>query len=343
MESRNSKAVVVKKFGGYESLSIQEFDLPPLDDTIEIKVEYGGLNFADLYTRQGLMANKKLPFVLGIECTGIITSIGSNVSNTDFKVGQRVICYDYNGGMYREVVRLSPTKCFLLPDFISTKLGAAIFVNYLTAYFSLLSLGNLKENETILILSCTGGVGSAATQIAKTIKGVTVFGTGSISKKQDALKNGVDTFIPNESFEELQMQKFDLILTNEAGNTFNFLQELLNPLGNIVIIGANNYIQNDQKISMLSLLKSWWTMKNVSIESLITNSRVVAGLHLGMLVERDRNKVQKTLEHIFKLIKDEILKPLIHSTMPMAQIVSATRLLAERKNVGKVLIKISDQ
>lgn len=67
-----------------------------------------------------------------------------------------MICYDYNGGMYRDIIRVSPDKCYPLPDFVDFKTGAAIFVNYLTAYFALIGLGNLKEREKVLILSCAG-------------------------------------------------------------------------------------------------------------------------------------------------------------------------------------------
>lgn len=59
-------------------------------------------------------------------------------------------------GMYGDVIRVSPSACFPLPDDIDLKMGASIFVNYLTAYFSVIEMGNLKDDESILILSCTG-------------------------------------------------------------------------------------------------------------------------------------------------------------------------------------------
>lgn len=64
------------------------YDLPELEGCVEIKVDYGGLNFADLYTRQGLMLNKKLPFVLGMECTGTVTAVGTK---TDLEVSSCVV------------------------------------------------------------------------------------------------------------------------------------------------------------------------------------------------------------------------------------------------------------
>ncbi|XP_028149542.2 synaptic vesicle membrane protein VAT-1 homolog [Diabrotica virgifera virgifera] len=337
-----TRSVIVKSYGGYDSLSIEPFDLPPLNGNIEVKVEYGGLNFADIYTRRGLVAAKELPFVLGIECTGVITAIGEDVKDTGFEVGQKVICYDYHGGMYRDTVRLNPNNCFVLPDFIDTKLGAAIFVNYLTAYISLLNLGNLRENESVLVLSCTGGVGSAAVQIARTVEGVHIVGTGSLLKEEHAIKNGVDTFLCNDTFlENVQEYKFDVILSNESGPTFTFLQSLLRPLGRIILIGANNAVTNMNELDTPPIEESPTVdHDNVPLLSLLINNRVVSGLHLGILLATDPEKIEHTLDVIFSMIEDKQISPLIHSVWKMSEFVEATKLLEERKNVGKVLISM---
>ncbi|KAJ8930243.1 hypothetical protein NQ314_016971 [Rhamnusium bicolor] len=192
MEVQKCRSVIVKNFGGYESLLVEHFNLPQLEGNIEIRVDYGGINFADLYTRQGLLLDKKLPFVLGMECTGTITAIGSK--QTELKVGQKVICYDYKGGMYRDIIRVNPEKC---------------------------------------------GVGCAATQLAKTVKDVKIFGTGSRQKESEAKINGVDVFYPNEDFQiKVENGKFDIIITNETGPKFTFLQNHLSPLGRIILIGT---------------------------------------------------------------------------------------------------------
>lgn len=65
-------------------MQIEEFPLPPLEGHVEVKVEYAGVNFADIYTRQGLIPNRKFPFVLGLECVGTITALG--ISDTNLKV-----------------------------------------------------------------------------------------------------------------------------------------------------------------------------------------------------------------------------------------------------------------
>lgn len=90
------------------------------------------------------------------------------------QVGQRVICYNVNGGIFREIVRLPPEHLFPIPEDIATKTAATIFVNYITAYFALFHSASIKPNDEILIESCAGGVGWAATQLAKTVQGVKV-------------------------------------------------------------------------------------------------------------------------------------------------------------------------
>jgi hypothetical protein len=88
---------------------VEQFRLPPLGDKVEVKVEYGGVNFADLYTRQGLMHNKELPFVLGMECVGTVSAIGE--ARTDLKVrptpDAAPIIQCISGGATRDLLRLS--------------------------------------------------------------------------------------------------------------------------------------------------------------------------------------------------------------------------------------------
>lgn len=339
----SNKAVVVKGFGSYDCLSIEKFSLPSLEGKLEVQVKMCGMNFADLYTRQGLMLDHKVPFVLGIECVGIIKRIGLSENNS-FKVGQRVICYNHYGGLHQDIIRITPNHCYVLPDDVSDEDGAALLVNYLTAYFALFDLGGLKPNATILIQSCAGGVGCAATQLAKTIPNVKVIGTTSKNKENSVKENGVDVVINYDNFEEtiknVCPDGFDLIIENQAGRAFGFLQNSLRQFGRIILTGANSIIQNDKKLSTISLLKAWWNMKDISPLSLIMNNRSVSGLHLGVLAEKDPLKLKSTLDTLFCLLKDGKIKPKIDSIWPIEDVVFATKKLGERRNIGKVLLSI---
>lgn len=155
-----------------------------------------------------------------------------------------MICYDISGGLYSEYVRIDPKKCFKLPNDISYEEGTSLFVNYLTAYFALFEIGNLKPFDDVFIKSCAGGVGSAATQLAKIKEGVQVFGTASVGKKQFAQENGVELVFSYDNFEkecENNCPKgFDVIIENESGASFNAMCHKLKPLGRIISIGMHN-------------------------------------------------------------------------------------------------------
>ncbi|KAF5288314.1 hypothetical protein FQR65_LT12048 [Abscondita terminalis] len=339
----SEKAVVLKAFGSYDCLSVERFPLPPLENHLEIEVQCCGLNFSDLYMRQGLMRHHKLPMVIGTECVGVIKEIG--VSIDTFKVGQRVICFDYNGGMFRNILRITPDKCYPLPEHVSNQQGASLFVNYLTAYFALFELGGLKANSTVLISSCGGGVGCAATQLAQTVENVTIIGTASAGKTEKIKANGVSCVLSyenlNEQIDTLYPNGFDLIIDNQAGNTFNMLQTKLKQLGKMVLIGANSVLRNDKKLSLFSALKVWWNTKYIVPKDLMINSRSVSGLHLGILAEKEPEKIIKALEYIYELLKQEKINPIIQECLTIDEVAKASKILAERRNIGKVLLTIN--
>lgn len=246
--------------------------------------------------------------------------------------------------MYSDTIRLHPNKCYHLPDDISFELGAAIFVNYLTAYFALFYTGNLKDNEVVFVKSCAGGVGCAVTQLAKTKKEVTVVGTASPSKHEFAKENGVDHIFTYDNLEEqiikLYPRGFDVIIENESGYSFNSMSNHLRQLGRIVLLGANNLVTNDEKISLFAKLTAWWYTSDVSLLSLMMNNRTVGAVHLGVLVESEPEKVRSSLDEIFKLIRLGKICPKIDSVWNLEKIEAATKTLAERRNKGKVLLKI---
>lgn len=101
-------------------------------------------------------------------------------------------------------------------------------------------------------------------------------------------------------------------------------------------------VKNEKKLNILAMLKTWWLTKYVPPHELINNCRLAGGLHLGKLLDNDVKKIRKSLNYIFTLIRNKRLKPVIHSVWPMTKVVEATKQLADRKNVGKVLIHMGN-
>ncbi|XP_063243054.1 synaptic vesicle membrane protein VAT-1 homolog [Bacillus rossius redtenbacheri] len=345
---REVKSVVLGGYGSYNKIKVQPWPLPagPGEDEVELQVVACGLNFADVYTRQGLLRDRSPPFVMGMECAGKVTVVGSRVTN--IQVGDRVLCYQHTGGLHREIVIVPSSNCFVLPEVMSYEEGASFAANYLTAYFSVLDIGNLRPGQSVLVHSCAGGVGWAATQLALSVgPGVTVFGTASAQKHEAAHANGVTHTLLRDSYaqelRELSPDGVDVVVDSVGSSNFTVSQDLLKPLGRVVLIGSSSMITNDQKLSLWSMLKAWWTTKNVSPTDLIMKNRVAAGLHLGQLVEKDPVRVRQAVKHLFELYQQGKIRPKIDSQWPLDKVVEATKVLAERRNVGKVLLTINDE
>src|SRR6516162_3648867 len=167
--SENNSAmrqIWISKAGPPEVLVVKEAPDPdPPAGEIRIRVEASGVNFADVMGRLGLYPDlPRIPVVPGYEVAGRVDSVGGGVDAS--WVGRDVFALTRFGG-YADVVCVPQTQVFPRPQGMSAREGAAIPVNYLTAWQLIVVMGGLKPGETVLIHSAGGGVGIAATEIAK--------------------------------------------------------------------------------------------------------------------------------------------------------------------------------
>ena len=188
-----SKAIIVKKTGGPEVLSFEDFDPgKPGKGEILVDQKAAGINFIDVYFRTGLYKSDKMPFVLGKEGAGIVAAVGEGV--TLFKTGDRVA---YNGasGTYAEQIVIAADKAVLVPKEIALETAAAAMLKGMTAEYLLRRTYPVDSDTVLLFHAAAGGVGLIAGQWAKHL-GATVIGTAGSKEKCDlALKNGYDHVI----------------------------------------------------------------------------------------------------------------------------------------------------
>src|SRR3954463_7093861 len=184
------KALVITEHGPPDVMGVQERPDPePGPGEVRIAVRAAGVNFADLLARVGLYPDApKPPGVVGYEVAGDVDAVGEGVD--ELQAGQRVMgaC---RFGSYAQLAVAKTGTVLPLPDGWSYAEGAAMPVTYSTAYAALVRFGGLRAGERVLIQAAAGGVGIAATQIAKLL-GAEVFGTASAAK-HDAIRGfGVD-------------------------------------------------------------------------------------------------------------------------------------------------------
>src|SRR5256885_6381011 len=232
------RAVVITKHGGPGVFEVQEQPDPPLaQGEVRIDVAAAGINFADVLARMGLYPDApKPPCVIGYEVAGTILELGDGV--TDLHHGQRVIAGTKFGGYASQAV-VPASDVVALPDGLTFEQGAAIPVNYVTAWAALIAYGNLQPQERVLIHSAGGGVGIAATQLAKRY-GAEVYGTASPSKHERIAQLGVDHPLDyTRAGWESGLPKFDVILDAIGGKSFRRSYEMLRPGGRLIAFGAS--------------------------------------------------------------------------------------------------------
>lgn len=230
------KAIRVHEFGGPEQLKLDEVPTPkPGTGQVLVKVHAAGVNPYDTYMRAGLYPVKpSLPYTPGSDAAGVIESVGEGV--TKVKPGDRVYTAKTVTGAYAEYCLALENQVQALPANISFAQGAAIFVPYATAYHALLHEAKARASETVLIHGASGGVGTAAIQLARSM-GLTVFGTAGTPKGLELIKKEG----AHQAFDHTKTGYTDDIMKATGGRGVDVILEML----------ANVNLANDLKLLAL--------------------------------------------------------------------------------------------
>ena len=212
------KAVVLREVGGDLTLE----DVPDAEGENVVDVRAAGVNFADILIRRGQYPQMpELPHVLGNEVAG---DLG----------GRRVVALPRHAGGYAERVDTDPLWTFDLPDSASYAAGAAFLTTYLTAYIPLHHQVRVRAGTTVLVHAGSGGVGSAAIQLAKQLGAHVIATASSDEKRAYAREQGADEAV---GYDELDSRSVDVVIDPVGGEAFTRSLAILKPLGNIVAIG----------------------------------------------------------------------------------------------------------
>ncbi|XP_076360818.1 synaptic vesicle membrane protein VAT-1 homolog [Tachypleus tridentatus] len=338
------RSIKLTGFGGYDCLVVEETSCPhPQTGEVTVKVKACGMNFADLYTRQGLYTfdGRKPPFVMGMECAGIVREVGEEVQ--DFKVGDRVVCWSFHYGMWSEVSKIPTTTCHHIPDSMSFEEAVAIPVSYVTAYLLLFDFGNLRRGQSVLVQAAAGGLGWAVTQLCKTVEDVVIFGTASAFKHEIIRENGITYAIDYHStdfVQEIQSHAptgVNIIVDSLSGSDFIRSQKVLKHMGRLIHVGISNMIGGEKR-NLLRALKVWWQMKNINLLNLVKNNHAVCGFNMGTLTEYDPTRVKEVMGHLIQFYEKGKIKPRIDSVWSFDEVVKATKKMVNRENIGKLVL-----
>ena len=337
------RQVWIKKFGSPDTLIMKETAEPwPLPDSVRIRVEAAGVNFADILGRMGLYPDlPKIPVVPGYEVAGRVDAVGAGV-DTGW-IGRDVFALTRFGG-YADVVCVPEDQVFVRPDGMSAYEGAALPVNYLTAWQLVVVMGGLKRDETILVHSAGGGVGIAATQIAKHL-GAVVIGTASVGKHEALRTLGADHLIDyrTEDFvaralEITEGRGVELVLDAIGGTSFRKSYRALSATGRLGMFGVSSSApgKDGRLLGMIALIARmpWFAFNPVA---LLNANKGVFGVNLGHLWN-EVPRLRGWADELLKLYCSGVVRPRISETFPLERAADAHHFVQDRKNIGKVLL-----
>jgi len=340
------KALVITEHGPPDVMRVQERPDPePGQGEVRIRVRAAGVNFADLLARVGLYEEApKPPCVVGYEVAGDIDAIGDGVDG--FELGQAVMGLCRFGG-YAQLAVADAATVLPLPEGWSYPEGAAMPVAYATAYAGLVRFGNLRSGERVLIQAAAGGVGIAATQIARLL-GAEIYGTASPAK-HDAIRDfGVDhpidyrTHDPVDEVRRIAGEKHPIDLAFDAigGRSFRQSFTLLRAGGRLVCFGASE-VQAGERRSPLRALRVVAQMPRFNPLKLMRESKSVIGLNmLTLWDESDERTIGDLMEPLRAWVEDGSLRPVVAQEFRLDDGAAAHRYMHERSNVGKVVLTL---
>jgi len=340
------RAVVITRHGGPDVLRVEERPDPQAGPgEVRIAVRASGINFADTMARAGVYPDApRPPCVVGYEVAGEIESVGDGVE--DYAVGDRVLAGTRFGG-HAELVAVPTDQVYPLAERLSFEQGAAVPVNYATAYAALVIMGGLRDGDRALIHAAAGGVGTAATQIAREI-GADIFGTASASKHDAIREQGVDHAIDyrNQDFEAEVMRITDGVGVDVAidaigPTSFRKSYRSLRQGGRLIMYGASE-LQTGERRDLRAVVKGlarmplatmpWWRSLDV-----MNQNKGVYGLN--MLTWWDNEKsLDRAIEPLVEGLEAGRYEPVVDEAFPFERAGDAHRRIAERRNVGKVVL-----
>ena len=317
------KAILVRQFGGPEVLKLEEVPTPkPAAGQVLVRIHAAGVNPYDTYMRAGTYTIKPpLPYTPGSDAAGVIEAIGDGVKKV--KPGDRVYTAKTVTGTYAQYALALEEQVHALPEKISFGQGAGVWVPYGTAYHALYHSAEAHASETVLVHGASGGVGSAAVQMARAM-GLTVLGTAGTPKGVDLVKReGAHQVFDHsrvgyqeEILKATGGRGVDVILEMLANVNLSADLKLLATNGRVIIIGNRGEITINPRDLMLRRASA----RGFTIWAV--TSAEEADIHAGL----------------FAGLENGTLRPVVSRELPLADAARAHKEILEPGAAGKIVL-----
>ncbi len=319
--------------GALRAVELSEPESPPSHpltpgEGVLIDVRAAGVSFPEVLQSRGEYQYKPpLPFVPGGEVAGVVREASAAAAALGLQVGQRVAAFCMLGG-FAEVAAAPPFLTFALPDALDFAQGAALILNYHTAYFALALRGRLREGETVLVHGAAGGVGTAVLQVAHGLGARTIAVVSSAEKERVARAAGAEEVLRadgpwKDEARELSGGGVDLVLDPVGGERFTDSLRALAPDGRLVVVGFTG-----------------GAIPEVRVNRLLLGNVEVVGAGWGAYALSRPELCREIGARIEELIERGAVRPLVGARFPLERASEALLEIDERRATGKVVLEV---
>jgi NADPH:quinone reductase len=322
---------IVRETGPDDALELVELPEPEPShmmtpgEGVVVEVHAAGVSFPELLQTRGQYQLKPpLPFVPGSEVGGIVRSAPPGAA---VKEGDRVAAFSMLGG-FAETAVAPEFFTFPLADELDFAQGAALILNYHTAYFSLVLRGRLKRGETVLVHGAAGGVGTASLQVAKAWGASTIALVSTDEKARVAEQAGADRTVVisdawKDEVKELSGGGVDVVLDPVGGDRFTDSLRSLREEGRLIVVGFTG-----------------GSIPEVRVNRLLLNNTEIVGAGWGAYVMGKPDLNREVGAEIAKMVAEGYVRPPVGGRFPLEQAAEALRMLDERRATGKVVLEV---
>ncbi len=336
------RAVLLRRSGPPKNLLVEDMPDPVArPGEVLLQNRAAGVNFADVLARQGLYPDApKRPFIPGFESSGEVLALGEGVAG--FRVGQRVLAFHSSGG-YAERVSAPAANVIAIPDSLGSQSAVVLPLNYGTAYAALYRTGPVEPGMRVFLHAAAGGVGLAVIDLARRA-GLEVVGAASSHFKRERLQaEGVRYVVDSRKAHVDRVAKqiysrqggFDIVIDSVGGRSIAEGLRALRPGGRLVSCGVARLSRG----GILGALGLWLATPRLDPLRLLRLSHGFYGLNLAPLM-RDPALARTILEELLRLTASGEIHPEPGRVMPLAQAGDAHSLLEQRRNVGKIVLRV---
>lgn len=328
------KAIQISDYGGRGHLALNEIDVPtPREGEALVQLDYAGINFIDVYMRQGDYRNSStygtpLPFTLGMEGAGtIVDSNGvKGISN-----GKRV-AYCLSRGSYAEYASVPAWKLVNIPASMDSAVATVLMLQGCTAHYLSHSLFPIRPDQWCLVHAGAGGVGQLLIQLAKARGAKVITTVGSASKAAIAKELGADCvvlYLEDDFYEAVQEvtggQGVHVVYDAVGKDTIERSIRSLCTRGMCVNYGGSSgLVQNVRPLDLADAGSTFFTRP-----------------HLAHYMA-SQAEIKSRADDLFRWVEEGVLKVRIDSIFPLAEVAVAHETIEERKTTGKLLLKAID-